>query len=133
MNNKAVCNDDSIKITASGYIHLNALSERVEYLYGIIPTTPISDEKTTGILADYIARENQLNVLSPIAQLSAVRELYRYLRYEATKIAAQAGAGFDDADENSGASYVLRRVNAAIARASGRGRFADQMERDLLD
>ena len=39
MNNKSVLIDDSVKISAAGYIHLRVLTERVEYLYGVIPTT----------------------------------------------------------------------------------------------
>jgi hypothetical protein len=39
MNNVLVQLDDCVKIAASGYIHLRILAERVEYLFGVIPTT----------------------------------------------------------------------------------------------
>src|SRR6266536_6476619 len=34
---------NSIKVTASGFIHIRILCERLEYLYGVLTVTPISE------------------------------------------------------------------------------------------
>lgn len=45
MGNISVVSSDSVKISASGYVHLRTLVERIEYLYGVIPATRITEDK----------------------------------------------------------------------------------------
>lgn len=131
MNNISVEIDDSVKISAAGYIHLRALTERIEYVYGVIPTTPITVEETASVLADVLERENRLGELSAASKVNAVETLYKYLRYQAGIIAKQTGREFDE-NEVSGTAYVLKEMKNGIDRFRNRN-IGKQLEANLLD
>ena len=59
MNTKEVEWDDSVRVLAAGWVHLRILTERFEYIYGCIPTTPIRDQKIAEQLADLVIIESQ--------------------------------------------------------------------------
>lgn len=58
MNQTAVAFGDSIKITAAGFFHIRIFCERLEYLYGVLTVTPVSDSSIAQILAEFVRTEN---------------------------------------------------------------------------
>lgn len=54
MNQTQVVLTDSVKVTASGFIHLRILAERLEYIYGVLTVTPISDQGVAAQIGEYI-------------------------------------------------------------------------------
>jgi hypothetical protein len=110
MNFTRVAWNDCVRIQASGFIHVRVLSERLEYLYGIIATVPISDETTARVLQDFIKRENVRGDVSAHEKLRAVNVLYEYLKQQKLRHESP----FLTVEE-SGASYVLERMASAIA------------------
>jgi hypothetical protein len=51
--------EDSVRILASGFMHVRVLSERLEYLYGVIPTTPFFYAPVAKHLSGIVERENR--------------------------------------------------------------------------
>lgn len=123
--------EDCVKIQASGFMHLRVLCERLEYLYGVIPVTPIADEQTATQLADYVKRENQAGHISAREKVRAVEVLLAFLKYEMARVRVK-NPFFEP--RNSGVVYVLGSMERAINRYFGneaRGEIA-QNELDLL-
>ncbi len=56
MGNVSVGLTDSVKIGASGFIHLRTLVERLEYLYGVLATTCVTDGDVLATIADVTQR-----------------------------------------------------------------------------
>ena len=131
MGNISVGFADSVKISASGYIHLRMLVERLEYLYGILPVTRVTDEKAVAIFAEAIKRELRLGDLSARAKVQNVEVFRRYLAKQAKDFAETAGLAFDLNDRNSGAAYVLRAMDRGISRFYRQE--AEKVETDPLD
>lgn len=131
MGNISVGPADSVKISASGYIHLRTLVERLEYLYGVLPVTRITDEKILDVFAEAIVREIRLGDLSARAKLQVVEVFRRYLGKQAKEFAEAAGHAFDLNDRNSGAAYVLRAMDRGIMRFYRRE--GAKLEADPLD
>lgn len=131
MNNTSVELDDSVKISASGYIHLRVLSDRLEYLYGVIATTPIADEDMLKYLAQFVDRENKLGSLTIEARRQAVENFYRYLLDQATSLARASGETFDIGSSGSGTSYVLRQMRSCLERLRSRTKITE--EPNILD
>jgi hypothetical protein len=111
MNFTRVDWNDCVRIQASGFIHVRVLSERLEYLYGVLTATPISDERTARMLQDFIKRENLRGDLSAHEKLRAVEILYQYLKQQKEHIKDHNPFV---AVEETGASYVLERMGSAI-------------------
>ena len=111
MNFTRVDWNDCVRIQASGFIHVRVLSERLEYLYGVLATTPIGDESTARILKDFLGRENRRGDISPHEKLRAVDVLYQYLKKRKQHI--KDHSPFFPVEE-TGASYVLERMASAI-------------------
>lgn len=121
---------DCVKIQASGFMHLRVLCERIEYLYGILTVTQISDMTTAVALADSINRESQRGYCTRRDQVSAVTKFSNYLKYEYAR--NRERNPFNDRDR-SGAAYVIRLIENELRRAQstqspGRG---PQNELDL--
>jgi hypothetical protein len=114
MNTQAVVPDDCIKISASGFIHLRVLAERLEYLYGILPVVAVSDHGVADVFADAILRENRAGGISLASKAASVVALNNYLRSAAEKEAKYSGIILDLNDKTSGTSYVLRQVQSAV-------------------
>lgn len=108
-------------------MHLRVLSERLEYLYGVIPTTPIADNTTAQLLADFIRRENSRRDLSGAEKCRAVEIFRDYLEAQIHK--KQQSPFFDPAE--SGALYVMARINYTINQF--RNRAPIPSEKNLLD
>ena len=121
MGNVSVSLSDSVKISASGFIHLRTLVERLEYIYGILATTRVTDEKVLTTIGEATQRELRLGDLSPRSKVQVVETFRDYLLKQATALAKAAGTTFDISDRSFGAAYVLRAIDAAI---SNNGRTA---------
>lgn len=132
MGNISVNSADSIKISAAGYIHLRTLVERIEYLYGVITATRITDDKALAVFADAISREMRLGDLSARSKVQTVVVFNDYLLTQAKEIAESAGRKFDLKDPTSGTAYVLRAMDRAISRFNTRS-LTNSIEPDPLD
>jgi hypothetical protein len=109
MNFTSVAYDDSVRILASGYMHVRILAARMEYLYGVIPTTPLSDRDVAVRLADFVKNEAARGKVSWHQRIHAVEIFYAYLLAQ-----RKATATPFSASEDTGASYVLRQIAGAI-------------------
>jgi hypothetical protein len=109
MNFKSVTFDDSVRILASGYMHVRILSGRLDYLYGIIPTTPILDPSVAEQLAEYVRFESNRGDISNHQQLGAVEIFRDYLWHQ-----REANTTPFSSSSPSGAAYVLTHINDAI-------------------
>ncbi|WP_133245846.1 hypothetical protein [Candidatus Phycosocius bacilliformis] len=127
-NYTEVTEDECIKIQASGFIHLRVLSERLEYLYGVLPVTPITEKKVAEDLGDIIQRESQRNFATPRETAIAVAKFEEYLRYEAARL-RERNPFFGG--NQSGVGYVLTSISGALRRYSDRGRPSGQNELDF--
>lgn len=108
MNFTSVNFDDSVHILASGYMHVRVLAGRLEYLYGIVPTTPLLDKSTADQLTHYVEIEKTRGWVSPDQKLRAVEILYDYLTQQEKNNRTPFSI------EETGASYVLSQIGGAI-------------------
>jgi hypothetical protein len=81
----------------------------MEYLYGAIPTTPISDRDIAAHLSEFVKNENVRGRAHSYQRLQAVEIFYQYLVRQ--KRAAQTPFS---PSEDTGASYVLGQIAGAI-------------------
>jgi len=126
LNTRDVQWEDSVRILAAGWVHLRILTERFEYIYGCIPTTPIHAQRVAAELADLVGIESQRGQLDFHQQLRAVDTFYRYLWAERHK----APTPFNEGPQ-SGADYVLKHILGALEiTRSSRARPARE---DILD
>jgi hypothetical protein len=126
LNTRDVRWEDSVRIWAAGWVHLRILTERFEYIYGCILTTPIHDQRAAEQLADLVSIESQRGHLDFHQQLRAVDTFYRYLWTERNKTTTPFNEG-----PQSGADYVLKHILGALELTrSSRPRPAPE---DILD
>ena len=126
MNTSEVRWEDSVRVLASGWVHLRILTERFEYIYGCIPTTPIRDQRTAEVLGDLVGTEAQRGELDFHQKLRAVDTFYRYLWNERNKGTTPFNEG-----PQSGANYVLQHILSAIEQI--RHLKSRSTEQDILD
>jgi hypothetical protein len=112
MNQSKVEFHDSVKVTASGFIHIRILSERLEYLYGILTVTPISEKAAAQEISDYLRRENQFGHLGGFQQLRCAEIFLKYLKEEHARLKS---AYHEFGSDRSGASFVIKQTESAIA------------------
>lgn len=118
MNHSAVAFDDSVHILAAGFMHLRVLPERLEYLYGVLPTVPIADQAVARQIAEILEAESSAGDVQGSAKASAVNYLYQYLvkqeqRFKKRDVHTDA--------QQSGATYVLGRMSSALQHYFSRG------------
>jgi len=82
MNFQKVELNDSVRILASGYIHVRVLTGRLEYLYGILPTTPFTDKRTADRIGDIVNNEVVRGEIGLHQTLRAVELFFDYLNQE---------------------------------------------------
>jgi hypothetical protein len=107
LNFREVTFDDSVKISAAGFIHMRILPARLEYLFGVIPTTPILDLHVARQLAEVVGRENSRAHVTAKEKANAVEILYRYLFQQKTFLRDTQPL----APEKTGANFVLGMIN----------------------
>lgn len=128
MNSSEVEWEDSVKILAAGWVHIRLLSERFEYLYGVIPTTPIRDQNVAEQLAELVKIEAARGELDYHQQIRAVDIFYRYLWSERTT----STTPFNEGPE-SGADYVLPHIRSAIELRRNPSKVRRTVDADVLD
>lgn len=102
---------DCLKATASGWIHMRLLTERVEYVAPLLPTTAIDDEQFSMRIYDAMQIEMTTGFLT-LARMSALlTEFCRYLKGQHDKQLMHPGYA---ALRHSGGSYVLQKVQRAV-------------------
>lgn len=109
MNFRRVEFDDSVRILASGFIHVRVLAGRIEYLYGILPTTPLTDKGVADRLADVVSNESARGEVGSHQTVSAVDTFYRYLIQEKEYL---SNPFLQTAD--TGRDYVLVHMEQAV-------------------
>jgi len=92
MNQSKVEFYDSIKVTASGFIHIRILCERLEYLYGVLTVTPISERGIAQDIGEYVRRENQMGHLGGFQQLRCVEGFLKYLKRKCGRLFQKSDA-----------------------------------------
>lgn len=109
MNFRQVEFDDCVRILASGFIHLRVLSGRIEYLYGILATTPLTDKRIAERLADIVRNESLRGGVSSYQTVNAVETFYQYLLDEdkfLSNLFVQSA--------ETGRAYVLNKISESI-------------------
>jgi hypothetical protein len=126
MNFVSVGFDDSVRILASGFMHVRILAGRLEYLYGVIPTTPIFDKDVARQLAEFVKTESTRSRISAHQKVRAVEILYAYLlrqkKIDLTPFSNSA---------STGASYVLKHIAGALEHFRNSSGSAHDDELDL--
>jgi len=109
MNFRQVEFDDCVRILASGFIHLRVLSGRIEYLYGILPTTPLTDKRVADRLADVVKNESLRGGVSSYQTVTAVETFFLYLVDEEKFL---SNVFLQTAE--TGRAYVLSKIQEGI-------------------
>lgn len=119
--------DDSVRILASGFIHVRVLARRIEYLYGILTTTPLTDRAVADRLADVIKNESVRRSVSSHQTAEAVELFFKYLIREKQFL---SNPFLESAD--TGRQYVLAGIEDALVRFRN-VHVRPPVERDVLD
>jgi hypothetical protein len=82
----------------------------LEYLFGVLPTTPFGDDLTARRIAEFVKRENLYGHLGARAKAEAVEVFYAYL-FERFQFLRDSQPF---TPELNGASLVLRQMNNAL-------------------
>lgn len=127
MNATEVEWDDSVRILAAGWVHLRLLSERFEYLFGVIPTTPIRDQSVAQQLAELVNIEADRGGLQYYQMVRAVDLFWHYLSAERQSLTTPFNEG-----TVSGADYVLEHFRSALEKTKYRQKSMSTDE-DILD
>ena len=109
MNFTNVSFDDSVHILASGFMHVRVLAARMEYLYGVIPTTPVNDRDVADKLSEIVKNENARGKSFSHQRLQAVEIFHDYLIHQRKSTETPFSGSHD-----TGASYVLGQIAGAI-------------------
>lgn len=108
--------EDSIKITYSGFIHLRFLVDRLEYLYGLLPTTNLFNRRLAEEVAVVIDREAKFGDVGIALKVQAVNAFYQNLKSSFIQLKAsfpEFGA------EGTGSHYVMGRIDRSLALMRG--------------
>ncbi len=109
MNFNVVGLDDSVRILASGFMHVRILVGRIEYLHGVIPTTPIFEPETAARLAEVVRLENERREPGAFKRVQAVEWFFEYLNRQ-----KRANPTPFSEIKETGARYVLTHMSDAI-------------------
>lgn len=107
---REVAFDDSVRISAAGFMHLRFMPSRLEYLYGILPTTPLFDDIAVDRIARFVERENSRGFIAVAAKADAVELLYTYL-FEQKKVLREKQPF---TPQQTGADLFLRQMDNAL-------------------
>lgn len=127
MNFVKVDPDDSVRILAAGFIHVRVLAKRIEYLYGVLPTTPLTDRAVSARLADVIKNESVRSGVGSHQTVEAVEVFLTYLAQEKEFLSNP----FLESVE-TGREYVLAGIKEAVERFRNVN-LRSSVEPDVLD
>ncbi len=126
MNLRGVGFDDSVHILPAGYIHVRILASRLEYLYGVLPTTPTFEADTARQLADILKIEEARGEVGGHQKVRAVDIFFRYLvrqkRLQRTPLTVSP---------ETGSAYILAKIEEALRHFRNAGAIVK--EADVLD
>ena len=108
-------------------MHLRLLSEGFEYIFGVIPTTPIREQRVAEQLAELVKIESERGELDFFQKYRAVDTFYRYLWAEREAAKTPFNSGPD-----SGADYILKHVHSALVNEKYSSKRKPR-EEDILD
>lgn len=109
--------DDSVKVTSSGFIHLRILAERLEYVFGISPVTPLPDRRAVEAISKIIDVESNRGDVPESMKIQAAAAMFGVLREDYTKHVSSYPAF---SNPQSGAAYVLNRLEDVVSRSRAR-------------
>ena len=121
--------DDCVKATASGWVHMRLLSERIEYLHAVLPTTPIYDGPLRQLVFDRMKIENKFGDLKMHQAIALVEGFQKYLREQKAELNSHHEYA---RREKSGANYLLSKIQNSLESQSRLERKASA-QIDLLD
>jgi hypothetical protein len=88
---------------------LRVLCERLEYLYGVLTVTPVSDTQTAWQISENIRSESQFGHLGGFQQVRCVEAFLAYLK----KQFAQLKTAYPDfGTDRAGASFIIRQIES---------------------
>ena len=129
MNQTKVDFDDSVKVNASGFIHLRILCERMEYLYGVLSVTPLSDDQVARRIGRFIQEENDRDGTAAGRMSRCIKVFLEYLRAQHRSLRTSF-PGYNDGP--TGASFVLQQVQGTLDHFNDRS-VATARRRNLMD
>lgn len=103
---------DCLKATASGWAHMRILSERIEYIASILPTTSIDDDQLSDQIFDGMQTELRVGNPTLSRMTSLATSFLQYLRRQHS--AQLAFPGYAHLN-GGGGSYVIGKVEAALS------------------
>ena len=121
--------NDCVKATASGWAHMRILSERIEYLHAVLPTTPIYSVPLRDLVFDRMKIENKFGDLRYHQSVHLVTEFLKYLR--AQKALLDEHPEYANR-QKSGANYILGKIQSSLEHSS-KSQRAQKDQIDLLD
>jgi hypothetical protein len=127
MSSVDIADDDSVRILAAGWVHLRLLSSRLEYLYGVIATTPIKNPQIAVQLAELTKLEVERGDIQSLLKIRAVDTFHAYLWREHETAITPFNKG-----SHSGADYVLEHMRIATLQARNPSKIRESSE-DILD
>ncbi len=102
---------DSVRLSPSGFMHLRVLTERIEYIVGVIPTTPIFDQRFAATAADRVKVENDRGSLPGHIRSELARGFLAYLLDQAKQISQTVPNFLGD---HGAATYTLSQMQTAL-------------------
>jgi len=122
--------DDCVKITASGWVHMRLLSERMEYLASVLPVTPINNSGLRSVIFDKMRIENKFGDL----RFHQIRDLTKHFQQYLAVQKTQLDKHHEYANEKkSGAVYILSKIDRALSGRSKKNGKGGGSQLDLLD
>lgn len=122
--------EDCVKVTASGFIHMRILSERVEYLSSVLPTTAVNDGAFVDQIFDAMGVENRTGNLSLSRRLVLTKQLATYLAKQRDAMRQHDGYR---SQSKTGADYLIGHIESAVRKFSDQGQQRRPLQQDLLD
>ena len=122
-------NSNCIKTTASGWAHLRILSNRIEYLAGVLPTTSISDKVFRQRIYDSMQVEHRRGYPAFKQMTQNTEYFYSYLHEQFQTL--KSHPKYWDSKKN-GALYILNNLESSISFAK-RETSAPGTQIDWLD
>lgn len=119
---------DSVKATASGWVHMRLLAARSEYIWGVLPTTAINDRGLEARVFDLMQAESRHGTLYASQTNSAVEHFHRYLQGQFNTL--RSHPGYANIGQ-TGSPYIIQKVSEAVRFERSQGPIPVQP--DLLD
>ncbi|MEW7008130.1 hypothetical protein [Lentilitoribacter sp. EG35] len=123
--------DDCIKATASGWIHMRILSERIEYLSSILATTPINDTAFSSQIFERMKAENRCGSQGFMQSKKLCEGLLKYLKAQKEKLELHHEYASRD---KTASNYLIQKIELAIEGPQASQRQGNNgIQLDLLD